>query len=196
MLPWANQSKNAYICAAGWDDEHPPLAMNSISHPIDLDFEYPYDATAQELSALRRALATPQVQPYPIIFDNDVFRPFFHTQGQNEHTKQTTLTSIPLPDKDWFNDVYSKYQRGSLKVCMPDDPRVSPHSHTESSMRLFSDVADVRPTGGSWFNFRKLLYNGQQVAWRLFECVVQFYGDQLQLVRLVSFALNCDLMEQ
>jgi hypothetical protein len=164
--------------------------MNSFPNPIDL--EYPYDATAERLSTLRSVLTVPQVRPFPIIFDNDIFRALFHIK--NEKNIQLTSLSTPLPPKEWFNDVYNGYRSGALKVVMSNDHRVKPHLHNESARRLFSDVADVRPSGKTLFSLRELLYNGHQVAWRLFECVVEVYGDRLDSVRFVRFTLNCDLI--
>ena len=147
-----------------------------------IEFEYPYNATAEQLANLRHVLSSPQVQPFPIIFDNEIFRAFFHTNdGRNI---RISPSETPLPPKGWFNDVYSKYQNGSLKVVMPDDGRLHFHPHNECARRLFSDIADVRPSGVAYFSTRELSYNGHQVAWRLFECIVEVYGVGLDAVRV------------
>ena len=154
--------------------------------------ECPYDASTEQLNRLREALTPPLVKglpEIPIIFDNDSFRAIFRDPRYAE------APSLPPELEDSFDDIYENYYKGLLKVILPNDERVVPSSYTshkfantgyDSARRLFSNVNKVHPDGVERFDPDKILYNGHQVAWRLFECIVEVFGDTLDPVRFAS----------
>ena len=148
-------------------------------------FEYPNDATEEQKEALKSILLKPTDQPVPIIFDNDIFRAFFHTEDQRN--VEIPENSIPLPPEEWFKDVHSKYQSGSLRVLMPDDYRLLPYSSKESAIRLFMDIGDLRPSEKSRFDFEDLKFNKCETSWTVFKCIIQEHDEKkkdLNSVRL------------
>jgi len=132
---------------------------------------YPNDATEEQRKALERFLREPTDQPVPIIFDNDIFRAFFH--DEDRRNVEIPENSIPLPSEEWFKDVHSKYQSGSLRVLMPDDYRLLPYSSKESAIRLFMDIGDLRPSEKPRFNIEDLKINKRETSWTVFKCVIQ-----------------------
>lgn len=154
--------------------------------------DFPCDANPERLECLRLALTSPPPRAVPIIFDNDSFRAIFHGHGVID-----TEPSLPyLPPQPLFDEIYRKYHNGFLivlspdspRILGPDDPRVSRRDDRrltahDSARRLFSNVKGVRPDGVKLFEEKNLFYNGWEVAWRLFECIVQYFGDRLDSVR-------------
>ena len=150
--------------------------------------ECPYDASTEQLNRLREALTPPLVEglpAIPIIFDNDSFRAIVRDPRYAE--------TPSLPPKPSFDEMYRNYYNGLLRVILPNDKRVLPSNSREfantgydSARRLFSNVNKVHPDGVKRFDPDKILYNGHQVAWRLFECIVEVFGDTLDPVRFAS----------